>query len=95
MINILSLHKVIKQIINIPNMKIVVEASSLLVTAIRKINEGQNFISGKQHYYWVLIYYVIYYMLPDKNFVGITLQINQGFSDWKQYQRSCKIYCKL
>ena len=47
MINILSLHKVIKQIINIPNMKIVVEASSLLVTAIRKINEGQNFISGK------------------------------------------------
>ena len=56
----MSLHKVIKQIINIPNMKIVVETSSLLVTAIRKINEGQNFISGKQHYYWVLIYYVIY-----------------------------------
>ena len=51
MINILSLHKVIKQIINIPNMKIVVEVSSLLVTAIRKINKGQNFISGKQHYY--------------------------------------------
>ena len=49
MINILSLHKVIKQIINIPNMKIVVEASSLLLTAIRKINEGQKFISGKQH----------------------------------------------
>ena len=42
MINILSLHKVIKQIINIPNMKIVVKASNLLVTAIRKINEGQN-----------------------------------------------------
>ena len=62
-------------------MKIVVEASSLLVTAIRKINEGQNFISGKQHYYWVLIYYVIYYMLPDKNFVGITLQKKQAFSD--------------
>ena len=57
-------------------MKIVVEASSLLVTAIRKINEGQKFISGKQHYYWVLIYYVIYYMLPDKNFVGITPQKN-------------------
>ena len=36
MINILSLRKVIKQIVNIPNMKIVVEASSLLVTAIRK-----------------------------------------------------------
>ena len=73
-------------------MKIVVEASSLLVTAIRKINEGQKNISGKQHYYWVLIYYVIYYMLPDKNFVGITLQKNQAFSDWQQYQRSCKIY---
>ena len=28
-------------------MKIVVEASSLLVTAIRKINEGQKFISGE------------------------------------------------
>ena len=40
MINILSLRKVIKQIVNIPNMKIVAEASSLLVTAIRKINEG-------------------------------------------------------
>ena len=73
-------------------MKIVVEASSLLVTAIRKINKGQKNISGKQHYYWVLIYYVIYYMLPDKNFVGITLQINQTFSDCQQYQRSCKIY---
>ena len=48
-------------------MKIVVEASSLLVTAIRKINEGQ------------------------KN-VGITLQKNQAFPDWQQYQRSCKIY---
>ena len=68
MINILSLHKVIKQIINIPNMKIVVEASSLLVTAIRKINEGQKYI------------------------VGIALQNNQTFSDWQQYQRSCKIY---
>ena len=66
MINIFSVRKVIKQIINILNMKIVVEASNLLVTSIRKINEGQNFISGKQHYYWVLIYYVIYYMLPDK-----------------------------
>ena len=73
-------------------MKIVAEASSLLVTAIRKINEGRKFISGKQQYYWVLIYYVIYYMLPDKNFVGITLQNNQAFSDWQQYQRSCKIY---
>ena len=73
-------------------MKIVVEAANLLVTEIRKINEGQNFISGKQYYYWVLIYYVIYYMLPDKNFVGITLQNNQTFSDWQQYQRSCKIY---
>ena len=91
MINILSLRKVIKQIINIYNMKIVAEASSLLVTAIRKINEGQKIISGKQHYYWVLIYYVIYYMLPDKNFVGITLQKNQAFSDCQQYQRSCKI----
>jgi len=73
-------------------MKIVAEASSLLVTAIRKINEGQKFISGEQQYYWVLIYYVIYYMLSDKNFVGITLQSNQAFSDWQQYQRSCKIY---
>ena len=81
MINILSLHIVIKQIINIPNMKIVVKASNLLVTAIRKINEGQKFISGKQHYYWVLIYYVIYYMLPYKIFVGITPQKNQTFSD--------------
>jgi len=44
MINISSLHKVIKQIINILNMKIVVEASSLLVTAIQKINEGQKFM---------------------------------------------------
>ena len=64
MINILSLRKVIKQIVNISNMKIVAEASSLLVTAIRKIKEGRKFISGKQQYYWVLIYYVIYYMLP-------------------------------
>ena len=38
MINILSLRKVIKQIINIYNMKIVAEASSLLETAFRKIN---------------------------------------------------------
>ena len=74
MINILSLRKVIKQIVNIPNMKIVAEASSLLVTAIQKINEGRKFISGKQQYYWVLIYYVIYYMLPDKIFVGIAPQ---------------------
>ena len=81
MINILSLRKVIKQIINIPNMKIVVDASNLLVTAIRKINEGQNFISGKQQYYWVLIYYVIYYMLPYKIFVGITPQKNHTYSD--------------
>ena len=81
MINILSLRKVIKQIVNIPNMKIVAEASSLLVTAIRKINEGRKFISGKQHYYWVLIYYVIYYMLSDKYFVRITSQNNQTFSD--------------
>ena len=43
MINILSLRKVIKQIVNIPNMKIVVDASSLLVTAIRKINEGKKY----------------------------------------------------
>ena len=62
-------------------MKIVAEAFSLLVTAIRKINEGRKFISGKQQYYWVLIYYVIYYMLPDKNFVEITPQKNQTFSD--------------
>ena len=73
-------------------MKIVAEAFSLLVTAIQKINEGRKFISGKKQCYWVLIYYVIYYMLPDKNFVGITLQKNQTFSDWQQYQRSCKIY---
>ena len=68
----MSLHKVIKQIVDIPNMKIVAEASSLLVTAIRKIKEGRKFISGKQQYYWVLIYYVIYYMLSDKIFVSIT-----------------------
>ena len=95
MINILSLHKVIKQIINILNMKIVAEASSLLVTEIQKINGEQKFISGKQQYSWVLIYYVIYYMLPYKNFVGITLQNNQAFSDWQQYQRSCKIYSPI
>ena len=81
MINIFSVRKVIKQINNIPDMQIVAEASSLLVTSIRKINEGQNFISGKQHYYWVLIYYVIYYMLSDKIFVWITPQKNQTFSD--------------
>ena len=81
MINILSLCKVIKQIVNIPNIKIVAEAFSLLVSAIRKINEGRKFISGKQQYYWVLIYYVIYYMLPYKIFVGITPQKNQTFSD--------------
>ena len=62
-------------------MKIVAEASSLLVTAIRKINEGRKFINGKQQYYWVLIYFVIYYMLPYKIFVGITPQKNQTFSD--------------
>ena len=62
-------------------MKIVAEAFSLLVTAIQKINEGRKFISGKQQYYWVLIYYVIYYMLPYKIFVGITPQKNQTFSD--------------
>jgi hypothetical protein len=45
MINILSLHKMIKQIITIFNMKIVVEASNLFVTAMRKINEGPNFIN--------------------------------------------------
>ena len=60
-------------------MKIVAEASSLLVTAIRKINEGRKFISGEQQYYWVLIYYVIYYMLPYKNFVGITPQNKLDF----------------
>ena len=81
MINILSLRKVINQIANISNMKIVAEVSSLLVTAIRKINEGRKFISGKQQYYWVLIYYVIYYMLSDKIFVRITPQNNQTFSD--------------
>ena len=53
MINIFSVRKVIKQIINIPDMQIVAEASSLLVTAIRKINEGRKFISGKQQNYWV------------------------------------------
>jgi len=79
MINILSLHKVIKQIVDIPNMKIVAEASSLLVTAIRKINEGRKFISGEQQYYWVLIYYVIYYMLSDKYFVRITPQKKSDF----------------
>ena len=77
----MSLHKVIKQIVDIPNIKIVAEASSLLETAFRKINEGRIFISGKQQYYWVLIYYVIYYMLPYKIFVGITPQKNQTFSD--------------
>jgi len=60
-------------------MKIVAEASSLLVTAIRKINEGRKFISGKQQYYWVLIYYVIYYMLSDKYFVRITPQKKSDF----------------
>ena len=79
MINILSLRKVINQIANISNMKIVAEASSLLVTIIQKINEGRKFISGKQQYYRVLIYYVIYYMLLDKNFVGITPQKKSDF----------------
>ena len=65
MINIFSVRKVIKQIINIPDMQIVAEASSLLIIAIRKINEGRQFISGKQQNYWVLIYYIVYYMLPD------------------------------
>jgi len=60
-------------------MKIVAEASSLLVTIIRKINEGQKFISGEQQYYWVLIYYVIYYMLSDKYFVRITPQKKSDF----------------
>ena len=60
-------------------MKIVAEASSLLVTAIRKINEGRKFINGKQQYYWVLIYYVIYYMLSDKYFVRITPQKKSDF----------------
>ena len=75
----MSLRKVIKQIVNIPNMKIVAEASSLLVTAIRKINEGRKFISGEQQYYWLLIYYVIYYMLLDKYFVRITPQKKSDF----------------
>ena len=79
MINIFSVRKVIKQIINIPDMQIVAEASSLLVTAIRKINEGRKFISGKQQYYWVLIYHVIYYMLSDKYFVRITPQKKSDF----------------
>ena len=48
MINIFSVRKVIKQIINMPDMQIVAEASGLLVTAIRKINDGRKFISGKQ-----------------------------------------------
>ena len=65
MINIFSVRKVIKQIINIPNMQIVAEASSLFLTSIRKINEGRKFISGKQQNYWVLIYYFIFYILPD------------------------------
>jgi hypothetical protein len=60
-------------------MKIVAEASSLLVTAIRKIKEGRKFISGKQQYYWILIYYVIYYMLSDKYFVRITPQKKSDF----------------
>ena len=60
-------------------MKIVAEASSLHVTAIRKINEGRKFISGEQQYYWVLIYYVIYYMLSDKYFVRITPQKKSDF----------------
>ena len=60
-------------------MKIVAEVSSLLVTAIQKINEGRKFISGEQQYYWVLIYYVIYYMLSDKYFVRITLQKKSDF----------------
>ena len=60
-------------------MKIVAEASSSLVTAIRKINEGRKFISGEQQYYWVLIYYVIYYMLSDKYFVRITPQKKSDF----------------
>ena len=60
-------------------MKIVAEASSLLVTIIRKINEGRKFISGEQQYYWVLIYYVIYYMLSDKYFVRITPQKKSDF----------------
>jgi len=81
MINILSLRKVIKQIVNVLNMKIVAEASNLFVITIQKISEGQKFISEKQEYYWVLIYYVIYYMLPDKNFVEITPQKNQTFFD--------------
>ena len=79
MINIFSVRKVIKQIINIPDMQIVAEASSLLVTAIRKINQGRKFISGKQQNYWVLIYYVIYYMLPYKIVVGITPQTKSDF----------------
>jgi hypothetical protein len=62
-------------------MKIVAETSSLIITAIRKIKEGQKFISGKQQYYWVLIYYVINYMLPYKIFVGISPQNNQTYSD--------------
>ena len=81
MINIFSVRKVIKQIIIIPDMQIVAEPSSLLVTVIRKINEGRKFISGKQKNYWVLIYYVIYYMLPYKIFVGITPQKNHTYSD--------------
>ena len=36
MINIFSVRKVIKQIINIPDMQIVAEASSLLVQQIEK-----------------------------------------------------------
>ena len=56
-------------------MKIVAEASSLLVTIIRKINEGRKFISGEQQYYWVLIYYI----LSDKYFVRITPQKKSDF----------------
>ena len=75
MINIFSVRKVIKQIINLPDMQIVADASSLLETAIRKINEGRKFISGEQQYYWVLIYY----MLSDKYFVRITPQKKSDF----------------
>ena len=56
MINIFSIRKMIKQIINTPDMQIVAEASSLLVTTIHKINKGRKFISGKQQNYWVFLY---------------------------------------
>ena len=49
MINILSLRKVINQIANISNMKIVAEAFSLLLTESRKINDGKKILAGSSN----------------------------------------------